>query len=335
MAILVSGVLGGVVACGPAAPVSTAEPTVAPLPPSPTLWPLTGLDSGTALPRPALAVKVENSAAARPQTGLGDADLVWEEVVEGGITRYVAVYHSMIPTEIGPIRSVRPMDAAIAAPLRGLFAFSGGQPEFVEAVAEAGTQVVSDDGGAAGYYRLDSRPAPHDLYVDPMTLLAQADPRHTAAPAAQFEISGAGNKPTAVRAGTPATSLALVLSGVSHPSWTWRASDGRWARAEDATPAVEADGTLLQAANVVVLRTETVGTGTTDPAGNPVPETVLSGSGDALVASGGHTLAVTWVKNAVDQRLVLRGPDGNPVRLAPGNTWIELVPADTGSVTVD
>lgn len=332
--ILTGVLLGAAVSCGSAdpAPVVSAKP--APGAPPPSLWPLTGLDSGTALPRPALAVKIENSVEARPQTGLGAADLVWEEVVEGGITRYVAVYHSTLPAEVGPVRSVRPMDAAIAAPLHGLFAFSGGQPAFVAAVTDAGTQVVSNDSGAAGFYRVDAHPAPHDVYADPATLLVQADPRHQAAPSAQFEIAGSGNEPTAVTAGEPAGSLALTLSGVSHPSWTWSAPDGRWVRAEGETPAVEADGTPLHAVNVVVLRTESVDTGTTDPAGNPVPETVLVGSGDAVVATGGHTLAATWVKSAVDQRLVLRGPDGNPVRLAAGNTWVELVPTDTGSVAV-
>ena len=336
--LLVGMALVGSTSCGSADPVPVAAVTpsaaLPPPPPLPTLWPLTGLDSGGALDRPALAVKVENSVEARPQTGLGAADLVWEEVVEGGITRYVAVYHSTLPTEIGPIRSVRPMDAAIAAPLRGLFAFSGGQPAFVDEVADAGIQVVSNDAGASGFYRIDSRSAPHNVYADPATLLAQADPGHRAEPTTQFEIAGVGNQPTAVTAGTPAAGLALQLSAVSQPNWTWSAPEARWVRAEGSTPAVEADGTPLRAANVVVLRTESVDTGTTDPAGNPVPETVLVGSGEALVASGGHTLVATWVKNAVGERLVLRGPDGNPVRLAAGNTWVELVPTGTGSVTV-
>ena len=339
--LLVGLVLGGAVSCSAADPApvaaAAATPTPAPLPPPPpppALWPLTGLGSGTALDRPALAVKIENSLDARPQTGLGSADLVWEEVVEGGITRYVAVYHSTLPTEIGPIRSIRPMDAAIAAPLHGLFAFSGGQPAFVDDVADAGIQVVSNDAGASGFYRIDSRSAPHNVYADPLALVAQADHGHLAPPAAQFEIAGAGNEPTAVTAGAPASVLQLTLSGVSHPTWTWSPPDGRWVRAEGTTPAVEADGTPLRATNVVVLRTQSVDTGTTDPAGNPVPETVLVGSGEALVATGGHTLAVTWVKTAVGERLVLRGPDGNPVRLAAGTTWVELVPTGTGAVTV-
>lgn len=332
--LLIGAVLLGLVGCGSAAPAPATTPPPAPLGPPLTLWPLTGLERGSALDHPALAVKVDNSTQARPQTGLGAADLVWEEVVEGGITRFVAVYHSTLPAEIGPVRSVRPMDAAIAAPLHGLLAFSGGQPAFVEEVADAGLQVLSEADGAAGFYRVDGLAAPHDVHVDPLALVAQADPRHVAPPTAQFEIAGTGNAPTAVTAGTIAGRVALQLSGVSRPSWSWSAPEGRWLRAEDTAPAVDADGTPLGATNVVVLRTETVDTGTVDPAGNPVPETVLLGSGEALVATGGHTLAVTWVKKAADERLVLRGPDGNPVRLAPGSTWVELVPTGTGSVTV-
>ena len=91
--------------------------------------------------RPALAIKVENSGEARPQTGLDQADVVWEQVVEGGISRFVAVYQSQVPAEVGPIRSVRPMDPAIAAPLHGLIAFSGGQPQFVQDLKNAGLQI--------------------------------------------------------------------------------------------------------------------------------------------------------------------------------------------------
>ena len=344
--VLLAGVaLTGMVGCGssdaaPAAAATlalttSAAPTPTPTPPSPPpTWPLTGLESGDAGDRPALAVKIENSVDARPQTGLGAADMVWEEVVEGGITRYVAVYHSTIPPEIGPVRSIRPMDPGIAAPLRGLFAFSGGQRVFVDAVGKAGLQVVSNDAGASGFHRIKARSAPHNVYADAQALLDQADAGHQAPPGPQFDIAASGEQPTAVIAGTPSGSVQLTLSGVSHPTWSWSPADGRWLRAEGTKPAVEADGTPLRATNVVVLRTETVDSGKIDPAGNPVPETVMVGSGEALVATGGSTVPATWAKSAVGERLVLRGQDGNPIELAAGNTWVELVPAATGTVTV-
>jgi hypothetical protein len=300
------------------------------------VWPLTGVPSkkDTAVNRPALAVKIENSVDARPQTGLNSADIVWEEVVEGGITRYVAVYHSKLPAEIGPVRSVRPMDAAIAAPLKGLFAFSGGQPDFVAAVGAAGLQVLSNDAGAGGFHRIATRPAPHNVYANTQVFAKQADAAHKAAPAGQFDVVSEGEEPTAVTAGTPASVVRVTLSNLSSPRWAWNKSAGAWLRAEGSTPAVEADGSRLRAANVVVLRVDVVNTSYRDPAGNPVPETQVVGKGDALVASGGHTLAVRWSKASKDAPVVLSSPSGEPVRLARGSTWIELAPKGTGPVSV-
>ncbi|RBY85215.1 DUF3048 domain-containing protein [Blastococcus sp. TF02A-26] len=296
------------------------------------LWPLTGVDSaGADIARPALAVKVENSIDARPQTGLNAADMVWEEMVEGGISRFVAVYHSTVPPVIGPVRSVRPMDPGIAAPLHGLFAFSGGQAPFVDATRAAGLQVLSADMGSAGFYRDTSRYAPHNTYVDPPALLAQADDAHRAPPPAQFVMGAA---PTAPAVGTPATLLDLALSRVADPQWTWSAVDNAWLRSEGTTPAVEADGAPMRAINVVVLRVDVVNTNFGDPAGNPVPETVMVGGGEALVATGGHTVAATWSKASVADPVVLTLADGAPVVLAPGSTWVELVPNRTGSVVV-
>jgi hypothetical protein len=312
-----------------AASTSTTPPP--PPPPPPVYWPLTGLESGEVPARPALAVKIENSVDARPQTGLNSADIVWEQVVEGGITRFVAVYHSTVPAEVGPVRSLRPMDAAIAGPLDGLMAFAGGLRPFVDAATAEGLQVLGDEG--SGFYRVKTRYAPHNLYADPAKLLARADAAHQTAPAAQFTVAAPDQQSTAVVAGAPAAALTLKLSGVSHPRWTWDPA-GQWLRAEGNTPAVEADGTPLRAANVVVLRVTVVNTPFRDPAGNPVPETQMVGTGEALVATGGRTLAATWTKNSAGEPVALTGADGQPVLLAPGNTWVELVPTRTGSVTV-
>ncbi|WP_456851940.1 DUF3048 domain-containing protein [Geodermatophilus sp. SYSU D00742] len=295
-------------------------------------WPLTGVPVEAVPDRPALAVKIENSVAARPQTGLDAADVVWEQVVEGGITRFVAVYHSTLPPEVGPVRSIRPMDPAIAAPLGGLLAFSGGVQTYVTAAQDAGLQVLSQDTGADGFSRTSTRTAPHNVYAVPQTLVDQADVAHRAAPGAQFNHSAAGDRPTAVAAGQPATSLDLTLSGVSRPRWTWSAAEGRWLRSEGSAPAVEAGGRRIGAANVVVLRVDVLATQARDPAGNPVPETILTGTGPALVASGGHAVEATWSKPGTGDRMTLTGADGDPVELAPGSTWIELVPNDGGAV---
>ena len=345
-ALLVGTVLATTVACGstprtaapatspttsPATPSPTPTPTPTPEP-EPVVWPLTGVEATAPVTGPALAVKIENSTAARPQTGLNAADLVWEQVVEGGISRFVAVYHSTVPAEIGPVRSVRPMDPGIAGPLHGLLAFSGGQGPFVDAVAAAGLQVVSHDAGAGGFYRT-GRAAPHNIYADPHALLGQADAAHQAPPPPQFVVATGTQLPSAL-AGGPASVVDLQLSGIARPSWNWSPSDGRWVRYEGGTLALESDGAPLRAVNVVVLRVDVVSTPFTDAAGNHVPETVMVGSGEAWVATGGRAVAATWSKASVDAPVVLTGADGQPVRLAPGNTWIELVPKGSGSVAI-
>jgi hypothetical protein len=224
--------------------------------PSAPAWPLTGVPADAVADRPALAVKIENSVDARPQTGLAAADMVWEQVVVNGITRLVAAYHSDLPPKIGPVRSIRPMDPAIAAPLGGLLAFSGGVPTYVTAAQDAGLQALSQDSRADGFHRTTTRAAPHNVYAVPQTLVDQADAAHRASPGAQFDHSVDGEEPTAVAAGRPTTTLELTLSGVSRPRWTWSAADGRWLRSEGSNPAVEADGRRIGATNVVVLRVD-------------------------------------------------------------------------------
>lgn len=316
----------------PAVEVAKAAPPVVVVPPR---WPLTGEPAEAVVDRPAIAVKIENPREVRPQTGLDQADVVWEQVVEGGITRFVAVYHSQVPEEVGPIRSIRPMDPAIAAPLHGVVAFSGGQQAFVRELGQSGVQIMSQDGGAAGFYRKKGvKPAPHNVYGTPATWWENADAGHRASPPAQFTFARRAEQATVLTAGTPATLLDLRLSGYSHPRWAFDTASGTWLRSEGDTPATARSGARLAARNVVALRVQLVDSGTKDPAGNPVPETVLVGTGSGTVVSGGKALEVTWSKPATDAVLALTGPDGAPVSLAPGVTWVELVPASSGSVTV-
>ncbi|WP_273653842.1 DUF3048 domain-containing protein [Cellulomonas fimi] len=344
-AVLVVAVLAvGACASGPTAPERTTltqEPAVEvakAAPPAvvvPPRWPLTGETADAVVDRPAIAVKIENPREVRPQTGLDQADVVWEQVVEGGITRFVAVYHSQVPEEVGPIRSIRPMDPAIAAPLHGVVAFSGGQQAFVRELGQSGVQIMSQDGGAAGFYRKKGvKPAPHNVYGTPATWWENADAGHRASPPAQFTFARRAEQATVLTAGTPATLLDLRLSGYSHPRWSFDTASGTWLRSEGDTPATARSGARLAARNVVALRVQLVDSGTRDPAGNPVPETVLVGTGSGTVVSGGKALEVTWSKPATDAVLALTGPDGAPVSLAPGVTWVELVPAASGSVTV-
>ncbi len=308
--------------------VAPPEPVV------PIVWPLTGIATDAVAQRPAIAVKIENSHVARPQSGLEFADVVWETIVEFDISRLVAVFQSQYPEEIGPIRSVRPMDPLIASPLKGLIAFSGGQQGILDLVHASSLQVISHDAGADGLYRVSRRSAPHNVYGSLTKFAAQADANHAAPPAPQFLFAADRSLASALRAGTPATSLAFHLSPQSSPTWAWDAASGTWLRSEGSTPATSEAGTRLAAVNVVSVTAEHPGTGFGAQNGAIVPTYNLIGEGDATVATGGQVITGRWHKASQDEPLILTAADGSPILLAPGNTWVELVPAGSGSLTV-
>jgi Protein of unknown function (DUF3048) N-terminal domain/Protein of unknown function (DUF3048) C-terminal domain len=335
-----------VAACGgssvPAAGASTHE--VAPVAPAPSPqatgssptaaradWPLTGMTASAAgAAAPILLVKVENDPAARPQWGLEQADIVVEELVEGGITRFAALYQSRLPATIGPVRSVRHVDADLAAPVADVFAYSGGAAVTLAYLASELASLPRVTEGAPGFFRDTSRLPPRNLFLHPARLLA-GEPVTAArgrtlvsapfAPAAQASAVGT----------TPASSLVLRFSPTEQSSWTH--TTGGWVRSEAGVPAISASGVRLTAQNVLVLRVQTTDAGYQDPAGHFVPETLLTGTGDGLLLRAASTLDVTWSKSAVDQPIVLTSATGSPVTLLPGTTWVELLPT-SGSLTV-
>jgi len=288
---------------------------------------LTGLpmDDETIV-RPALNVKIENDKSVRPQTGLEFADIVWEEVVEGGITRFVVVYHSQVPEVVGPVRSNRPMDPKIAGPSRGLIAFSGGM--YTGDLRAAGLQAISMDEGAPGFYRNHDFKAPHNVFGTPQEWWDVADSKHGDNPPAQFAYAPTAAQATAATAGKPAASVDVSLSPLGQPSWSWDAASKTWLRSEGTTPSSSRAGTRLAATNVIVLKVQIVNTKELDPAGTPVPDTKLEGTGEALIATGGKVVTATWTKGSQTDPLVLTTADGTTVTLAPGITWVELMPTE-------
>ena len=324
-----------------APPDVTVTPTIdeqratPPEPSVPPAWPLTGVAADDVAARPAVAVKIENTNQARPQSGLQHADVVWETIVEFQVSRLIAVFHSQLPDEIGPVRSVRPMDIPVAAPLRGLFVYSGGQPAILDLVYGSPLQPISHDAGAPGLYRIRARSAPHNVYASLTTILGQADANHSAPPAEQFAFALSAEQATAVVSGTPAGRLSFRLSSASSPSWTWDAGRGQWLRSEGSSPHTDAiTNAQIGATNVVSVVAGHPDSGYDAQNAAPIPTYELVGEGDAVVATGGKTIAGRWRKGGVDQPLQLFDASGAPLLLAPGNTWVELVPAGDGSLTI-
>lgn len=305
-----------------------ADKNAAPEPVVPIVWPLTGVAVEEVPARPAIAVKVENTAAARPQSGLEDADIVWETIVEYEVSRFIAVFNSNLPKEVGPVRSARPVDLRVVTPANPLFVFSGAQKKMVQRIAKSDVQAISHDAGAAGLSRSSARRAPHNVYANLETISKAADAEHSAAPAQQFTYAADAATASAAATGTDTKTISLNLSAAAKPSWQW--SKDAWKRSEGSAKAMNAKGDQLQAVNVVVIEVEQIDSGLNAQGGTMVPDNVLEGRGKALVATGGKTLEVEWVKKDKKTPLTLE-KDGQPINLAPGNTWVELMPKGTGS----
>ncbi|HLR55498.1 MAG TPA: DUF3048 domain-containing protein [Actinomycetales bacterium] len=332
-------------ACGgeePPAPTPTPTKTQTPAPEpepepepeaDPEYWPLTGVETNDLIERPAVAVKIENSTAARPQTGLDAADVVWETIIDFDVSRLIAVYHSQLPEEIGPIRSVRPVDPDVVSAFGGVLAFSGGQQGVLNLIHSSASQPLSHDAASGGFYRVKWRRAPHNVYGSLEAFLSQVDSDHDAPPQEQFLFAHEDEEPTAVADGDKIETLTFNLSSMSQPSWTWDANAKAWLRSEGQSQHLDRDENPLQSVNVVAVTAPHIPSGFSAQNNAAVPTYDLVGEGDVVVATGGKVLEGTWKKEDPDSPLELLTADGDEVLLAPGNTWVELVPQGKGSVS--
>ncbi|MDZ4063566.1 MAG: DUF3048 domain-containing protein, partial [Coriobacteriia bacterium] len=160
-------------------PVASVERSVD-KPPAPLRWPLTGLGAPDekAVGRRPFSVKIENSPAARPQTGIQRADVVYESLVEGGITRFNCIFHSEQQGIRGPVRSARLSDLYVVPQYNALFAFSGANATVNGRIRRADIDNLSEDAGVSyPYYRSTSKAAPHNLFVDMAKLKEEAKRR--------------------------------------------------------------------------------------------------------------------------------------------------------------
>ena len=306
--------------------------------------PLTGLtvEEGTAgsetFSAPSVACKVDNVEAARPQFNLNKTDIVFVEMVEFGLTRLVAVWQSQPVDQAGPVRSVRPMDADITAPLAGIFCFSGGQLPFVNAVKDTGQYMASEtseqEDGKGSFSRLSSRSAPHNVMVDVALLQSQHAghlmPPQPMLPMVAFDTATETYEPASAEAGEETLSFT-----VKYPQATssWKPEGAYWVRTQDGEQHIDAaSDEIIRATNVVVLQTKTDNS-FKDPKYGPIPRTVMIDSGMAWVFSNGKRVKGTWTKASQTAPIQLFDAAGAPIKLAVGNTWIELM-AQPSKITI-
>jgi hypothetical protein len=282
----------------------------------------TTVDAGAAT-GPALSVKVCNVEHCEPQIGLNQADIVFEELVEGGITRYVAIWQSNVPEIVGPVRSVRPMDPDIVASFGGIVAYSGWGPQEVrDMILDTGLVNITENDTTM--FRLDDRVAPYNLALRAQQVIAEN--AGLAAPQQQFAYAANAALSSAGRDGTPTTTVATVFSDQSENSWSFDGTSGKYLRSQWGGADLDEAGNQLSATNVVTMQVvieEFIG----------LPKTVMVSSGEAWVSTGGKSIHGTWSKSAASSPIRFTDDFGMTIRLAPGNTWIEMPPT-AGSVTL-
>jgi hypothetical protein len=309
----------------PQAPTPT-PPKVEGSQPVTQYWPLTGLkvpsDKTAGLHHPVLVAKMDNTVSSQPQVGLRKADMVVEELVEGGLTRLAVFYYSRVPRNVGPIRSMRASDIAVVSPVHASIVTSGAAPKTIARIKAAHIRFYGQF--AKGMYRSTLRAAPYNLFVHLRKVAAVAKRKRARTPPNYLAWGSAKD----VLKGRKVTRIRVQFSAAHTTEWVF--TKGRYHNTNSNAPARD----QFRATNVLVLRVREGDAGYLDPAGNHVPVTLLRGSGKALLFHDGRMVAVTWHKGkAPSSRIKLTTKKGQKLEVPAGRTWIELVPVHGGNVT--
>ncbi|WP_189185962.1 DUF3048 domain-containing protein [Streptomyces albiflavescens] len=283
-----------------------------------TQGPTEGND-GTAKSGSVLAVKIDNVPAARPQTGLDAADVVYAEQVEGGLSRLMAVYASRLPKVVGPVRSARESDLELLRQFdEPTLAFSGAQHKLLPLIDKAPLHAQPPESVSGAYYRGTDKPAPHNLYLRPQRLVGSAPGSAAATTGFHFGEAPAG--------GSPETSRTVRFPAARF-TFTWSDSRQRWLVNMDGTPTVTTDGKTVAPATVVVQYVKVRASQFHDVLGNNTPYTETVGSGKAKVLRDGRVFDANWARPSATDGTEFTTTGGAPMNFAQGQVWVVFAKA--------
>ena len=289
-------------------------------------WPLTGMsieDEALASNRP-LSIKIENSPDARPQLGLGSADIVYETITEGGITRFNCLFQSNIPSDVGPVRSARNSDVTLVPQYQGILFYSGANGRVISQMGAAGLDMITEGAGVL-FYRVDYRYAPHNLYLGLSDIYQTVQNNGftiTTANPPTLEFLKVGETQS-LSSAKPASAIAIPFSDYSLVEWVWSDEAKKYYRWMDGPSTDAANDEQIAVENLVVMWA----TYTPDPEGGTTLEVNLNGSGKAMVFTEGQWIEGTWETNGTTPPR-FKDASGSTIFLTPGQSWFSVVPQD-------
>lgn len=314
----------------PAPAPEAAATTPAPTPTPDPKCPLTGEDptDPALVERPAVAIKVENNPVAYPLSGLEDAEIVFEELVEGGITRFMAIYHCTDAAKVGPVRSSRIVDADIMIPITRILGAAGGNDIVRKALKKAKVVILDEDTSGKAMRRIPRSgiSLEHTLYANTKALRKLGSKKFDTPPETAFQFGALEGKAKKARE--------ITASFAGRATVTYRWKNGKWLRFDDGSPLLTEDGKQIAVDNVVIEQ-HTVNNSKTifDVAGNPSVEIAdESGRGPAMLLRDGKSIKGSWIRKKKSGPVEFVTKSGDPMVFAPGTIWVELLPDRNGEI---
>ncbi len=281
------------------------------------------------LDRPAVAIKVENAAVAYPLSGLEKAEVVYEELVEGGVTRFMAIYHCSDSSKVGPVRSAREIDPTIMTPTTRILGFSGANEPVLKALDEAEIVQVTETAAGDAMRRVPRAglTSEHTLYASTPKIRQVGQKKYEDPPPRESyesgELSGGAKK---------AGSIEITFSSATTIDYKFKG--GSYLRSQNGAAFETESGAQVAVDNVLIEEHEVeLSKKIVDVAGNPsVVIADQTGSGRAVLFRDGRVVVGRWSRESVDAPVTFETKQGDKMLFAQGSIWIHLVPSDKGEV---
>ena len=269
-----------------------------------------------------LAVKIDDTNAAHPQIGLEDADVVYIEQVEGGVTRLAAIFSSVIPERIGPIRSARISDIDILAQYgRVAFAYSGAQKKLLPVIDAANLQNLGAQAQPPSIYTTDPNRVP------PFAMVLRADLLMAKVVEKNYQITTANNVGwsfgDAPQGGKPTESVIMHWPAARY-SAAWSESQSRWLLSHNSESDVSESGIVLGPTTLVIQMVSITDSEYRDKVGGITPFSQTVGNGRGFILRDGKTFNALWSRASEGAGTTWTSSDGKEIKFAPGQIWVAL-----------